>query len=167
MHNVVGQEGEKKEQGARASACAKQYDLRVMKLQPGPHGYNQRNQRELSTLSVIMDHLALGRHKQAADVTAARLKAVEMSNREGHFQNAQYLELLPVNTEGLTTADEKHMVRNEVLLNKKEWASSETGWPKSGKGKPENYTWQPQGKGKGEGKGQPKGKKGKGKTGKA
>ena len=129
---------------------------------------NHRNQRELSTLSSVLDHLALGRYKQAADVVAARLKAVETANREGSFTNGQFLELIPVNVEGLTTADEKQVLRNEALMSKGSWTNSGNDWSESGKGKFQNYTWVPKGK-KGDpkgNKGEQKRKKGKGKKGK-
>ena len=77
-----------------------------------------------------------------------------------------YLELLPVNPEGLTTADEKQVLRNAALLAKGNWSDSGKSWSASGKGAYQNYTWIPAGKaGKGAGKkGDQKGKgKGKGK----
>ena len=121
----------------------------------------------MSTMCVLLDHLTLGRYKEAADVVAARLKAVEMSNKEGHFGNAQFLELLPVNVEGLTSVDDKLVVRNETLMGKGDASSSSNAWIPSGKGKPENYTWVPKGRGKGDkddkGKKGDKGNKGKGK----
>ena len=73
---------------------------------------------------------------------------------------------------GLKTADDKQVVRNETLLNKKGWPSSEHDWKASGKGKPYNYAWIPAQKGdkgykgkKGDKskKGDQKGKKGDGK----
>ena len=151
-----------------APAVAKQFDLRVLKHQSGPNGINVRNQREMTTLCVLLDHLALGRYRQAADIAAARLKSVECANRDGHFQNAQFLELIAVNPEGLTTADEKLLVKNESLLSQKSWPSSGDGWPSSGKGNKGGapYSWIPNPKGNkgkkdgGKGKKGAKGKKG-------
>ena len=165
MKSVVGEDGEKLVKSKSAPAVAKQYDLRILKHIQSPNGMNQRNQREMSTLCVILDHLALGRHQQASDVAAARLKAVECANREGHFHNAQFLELLPVNVEGLTTADEKQLVQNEAQLNQKSWNSSGDAWWSSGKAsKGESYNWIPNVKAKGKDKGKDKAKgKGKGK----
>ena len=170
MKNVVGEDGEKIQKTTVAPAVAKQFDLRILKHQAGPSGINVRNQREMTTLCVMLDHLALGRYRQAADIAAARLKAVECANREGNFQNAQFLELIAVNPEGLTTADEKLLVKNEALLSQKSWPSSGDGWQNSGKGNKGGaaHTWipNPKGKGKkegGKGKKGAKGKKGDGK----
>ena len=41
--------------------------------------------------------------------------------------------MIPVNTEGLTTVDEKMLVRNESLLNQKSSPSSGDGWQNYGK----------------------------------
>ena len=175
MKSVVGEDGEQVKKTGAAPAVAKQFDLRVLKHQMGPSGVPvYRNQRELSTLCVILDHLALGRYRQAADVAAARLKSVEGANRGGHFHQSSFLELIPVNTEGLTTVDEKVLVRNESLLNQKSSPSSGDGWQSYGKGDKSHqpYSWIPQGKGKGKkegdkGKKGAKGKKGEGKGKKA
>ena len=165
MHDIVGEDGEVTKKDCPPPACAKQYDLRILRHQSGPHGINARHQRELSTLSTVLDHLVKGRNKQAADVVAARLKAVKTANREGHFTNGQFLELIPVNVEGLTTADEKQVLRNEALMSKGSWTGSGDDWSGFGKGKFSNYTWPAKGqkddqKAK---KGDQKGKKGKGK----
>ena len=93
---------------------------------------------------MVLDHLSLGRYRQAADVVAARLKSVERAHREGHFGNSQFLELVPVNPEGLTTADENLLMRNEA----REWHSSDGGWQNYEQGgKGANYQWIPKGKG--------------------
>ena len=155
MHGIVGEDGEIVNKQGPPPAVAKQYDLRILKHQKGSNGLNHRNQRELSTLCTVLDHLALGRYEQAADVVAARLKSVETANKDGHSQTGQYLEALPVNVEGLTTADEKQVAKNEVAMEKSDW-NSNGGWWQSGKGKPESYTWLPKGKGKGEKKGKEK-----------
>ena len=119
----------------------------------------------MTNLCVILDHLALGRYRQAADVAAARLKSVEGANRDGHFHQSSFLELVPVNTEGLTTADEKVLVRNESLLTQKNSSSSGEGWQNYGEGDKghQPYSWIPQGKGKGKKEKGAKGKKGEGK----
>ena len=162
MKKQVGEDGEKLEKTTSAPAVAKQYDHRVLKHIVGPNGYNVRNQREMTTLCVMLDHLALGRYQRAADVAAARLKSVERANREGHFGHAQFLELIEVNPEGLTSVDENLLVRNEATQNQKSWPSSDGGWQSSGWGSNSDYQWitQPQGKGKGADKGK-KGEKGK------
>ena len=164
MKKQVGEDGEKLEKTSTAPAVAKQYDLRVLKHIAGAKGYSVRNQREMTTLCVMLDHLALGRYQRAADVAAARLKSVERANREGHFVHAQYLELVEVNPEGLTSVDENLLVRNESAQSQKSWASSDGGWQNSDwRQSSDHYQWvssQPQGKGKGADKGK-KGEKGK------
>ena len=159
MKKQVGEDGEKLEKTNTAPAVAKQYDHRVLKHLAGPKGYNVRNQREMTTLCVMLDHLALGRYQRASDVAAARLKSVERANREGHFGNAQFLELVEVNPEGLTSVDEKLLVRNESTQSQKGWSSSDGGWQNSDWGNEgSNYQWLANQQGKG--KGSDKGKKG-------
>ena len=103
----------------------------------------------------------------AADVVAARLKSVEAGARGGHFHQSVFLELVPVNPEGLTTIDEKLLVKNETLLNQKSSSPHASEWTGHGKGGNSNssYSWTPSGNGKSK-KGGGKGKKGnKGKKG--
>ena len=71
-----------------------------------------------------MDHLALGRYEKTTDVVTARLKAVETANKDGNFHRAQFLEALPVNVKGLTTADEKQVAKNKVIMQKNDWTSN-------------------------------------------
>ena len=166
MHDTVGEEGESSRSKGPPPACAKQYDLRVFKRETGPQGINARNQREMSTLCWVLDHLAMGRYHQAADVVAGRIKSLETGNKEGHFHNAQFLELLPVHTEGLSSTDDKQVLRHEASASKGSWSSSGKDWTNYGKGKPSNYQWVPGDKSKQKGKGKSgvKGKaKGKGK----
>ena len=69
-----------------------------------------------------------------------------MANREGHSTNAQFLELLPVNVEGLTTADEKQVLRNEASMSRASWTGYGNDWNGSGKGRNQNYAWIQKGK---------------------
>ena len=167
MQAIVGQDGEKVKK-IGAPAVAKQYDLRVLRQQGNAQGTSyQRNQRELTTLCVVLDHMALGRYKQAADVVAAMLKSVEAGARGGHFYQSAFLELVPVNPDGLTTVDEKLLVKNEMLLNQKSSPAQASDWTGHGKGGNSNssHSWIPSGNGKSK-KGGGKGKKGnKGKKG--
>ena len=170
MHELVGDDGEVVSKKGAPPAVAKQFDLRILKHQKTPNGVNHRNQREMTTLCVALDHLALGRYEQAADVIASRLKAVETANKDGHFHTAQFLEAIPVNVEGLTTADEKMVAKRETQQSQTS-SNSDNAWWQSGKGKTSNYTWIPskdkgtKGKDKGKEKGKGKGKKGKEKVG--
>ena len=109
MENQVGRDGENADQGNTLPAAAKAYDLRVPKILPGAKTMF-RNHREISTLCVILDHLAQGRVNQAADFVASRLNAVEQSTRDGNWEDSRYLELRPAVTEGLVTKDERQMV---------------------------------------------------------
>ena len=150
-HAIVGQDGEKVKKIGAAPAVAKQYDLRVLRQHGNAQGKSYfRNQRELTTLCVILDHMALGRYKQAADVVAARLKSVEAGVRDGHFHESTYLELVPVNPEGLTTVDEKLLVKNETLLNRQTPSPHAAEWTGHGKGGSSNssHSWIPSGNGK-------------------
>ena len=168
MQAVVGQDGEKVKKIGSAPAVAKQYDLRVLKAQSGAvTGAASRNQRELTTLCVILDHMALGRYKAAADVVAARLKSVEAGARTGNYEESSFLELVPVNPETLVTVDEQLLIKNESMLSPKRSSPHASTWMGHGKGNGNNssYRWNPSGGGKNK-KGGGKGKKnGKGKKG--
>ena len=161
MHAIVGQDGEKVKKIGSAPAVAKQYDLRVLKAQRPAASANQRHHREMTTLCVILDHMALGRYKQAADVVAAKLKSIEAGVQDGQYVQAAYLELIPVNPDGLTTADEQLLIQNETRLNLKSSHTSDADWTGHGKGHNNNpsYAWIPAGNGKGK-KGGGKGKEG-------
>ena len=168
MHVVVGQDGEKAKKIGSAPAVAKQYDLRVLRqLEVSQGKAYLRNQRELTTMCVMLDHMALGRYKQAADVMAARLKSVEAGIQTGNFETSAFLELVAVNPEGLTTVDEKLLIKNESMLNHKSSSPHSSTWMGHGKGNGSNssYRWNPSGGGKNK-KGGGKGKKnGKGRKG--
>ncbi|CAK0814125.1 unnamed protein product, partial [Prorocentrum cordatum] len=120
-----------------------------------------RNLREMNAICVALDHLALGRTKRCADLLTQRFKAVEMAATEGHWDRAQYLELLESDTVSLRTKDEECMVTKEQELAQRvrghEKPTYAGAWPKSGPGK--GYQEYCQDK-KGEAKG--KEKKGKG-----
>ena len=105
-----------------------------------------RNIREMHTLAVVLDHLALGRTRAAADVCAQRLKALEMAVTTGTWEKAQYIEL--VEPEGATLVDkeEEFIATREVELQRR----------LHGPGGSANYdsVWrQEDGKGKGKDKG--------------
>ena len=109
MENQVGRDGERENQGNELPASAKAYDLRILKTRSG-FQQNARSQREMSTLCVVLDHLAQGRVNQAADIVAARLKAVDQTMVDGNWETSRFLELLPANPESMTTKDERQMV---------------------------------------------------------
>ena len=92
MSDRVCREGEAASWGRYDTpAVAKGYYLRV--LRPSSGG-SLRNQREMHTLCVALDHLGQGRPSFAADLLTRRLMAVEMANRDGNWDRAQFLELI-------------------------------------------------------------------------
>ena len=92
MSDRVCREGEAASWGRYDTpAVAKGYYLRV--LRPSSGG-SLRNQREMHTLCVALDHLGQGRPSFAADLLTRRLMAVEMANRGGNWDRAQFLELI-------------------------------------------------------------------------
>ena len=98
-------------------ASAKSYYLRVLKM--GVAQGSMRNLREMTTLCTILDHLALGRTRQAADTVAQRLKAVEMACADGHWERAQHLELAPPDATPLTSKSEEYLVAQGLKLKAK------------------------------------------------
>ena len=52
----------------------------------------------MNTLAVIMDHLALGRYREAADTAGQRLKALELASTTGNWKAAAEVELIPQDT---------------------------------------------------------------------
>ena len=138
---------------------AKSYYYRMLAVTHTSMGL--RNSRELLTLSVILDFLALQQPMRAADVVAQRLKAVEQSVVDGQWDRAQFLELLEgAGTTLVNKSEEMLLVKEQetrARIRARIWKGS------SGSG---GYsTWQrdggkdpPFGKGKGKGKGKNKGK---------
>ena len=98
-------------------ASAKSYYLRVLKM--GVAQGSVRNLREMTTLCAILDHLAFGRTRQAADTVAQRLKAVEMACADGHWERAQHLELAPPDATPLTSKSEEYLVAQGLKLKAK------------------------------------------------
>ena len=163
MENRVGRDGEAAAWEAMATpASAKSYFLRVLKLDPV---HNRRNLREMYTVATALDHLALGRHRQAADLLTQRLKALELASSSGNWERAQFLELLEQDTAPLVDNAEAMMVCKEAdflrKLNKSansfnnDWSKPNAGW----KPNAEWSTSKGKGKGKSKGKGKGKGKK--------
>ena len=161
MEDRVGRDGEAKAWDKDSTpASAKSYFLRVMKPN-GEKSASIRNVREMHTLAVIMDHLALGRTRAAADVCAQRLKALELASTTGSWERAQYIEL--VEPEGATLVDkeEEFIATKEVELNRRlhgrgGWQPYEQNWKQhdhdKAKGKEKGKFLQNQTKGKGKGK---------------
>lgn len=81
---------------------------------------NVRSMRvEVKTLCEVFDRLARKQPKEAADIVAQRVKAVERACQEEHWQSAQYLEL--INPEAATLLDrgEQVFLAREFLLDQK------------------------------------------------
>ena len=182
MENRVGRDGEAAAWTKDATpASAKSYYLRVLKLEPGG---TKRNMREMHSLATALDHLALGRPRQAADLLMQRLKALELASNSGTWEKASFLELLDAEDATLVNKEEAFMVAKETELSHRlsrrtssvgwsqDWTSSQDVWP-VGKGKSAPWgqpsAWRPKGKGQGKpdgGKDKGKGKWGKEKKGK-
>jgi hypothetical protein len=120
MDNAVARDGENQSWGRMdAPASAKSYFLQV--LGPRSQSAGTRNLREMSTLSTILDHLALGRVGQAADVATQRLKSVEMAHKDGHWNRSVFLELVPEESATLVSRDEHHLMQKESELHTKQF----------------------------------------------
>eukprot|EP00435_Cladocopium_sp_Y103_P020627 s2315_g5.t1 len=80
---------------------------------------NLRSQRELKTLCTALDMLAVKQPAHAADVLTQRVKAVERATLDGHWGQAQFLELLSPEQGGLLERDEQVYTSREYLLDMK------------------------------------------------
>lgn len=119
-----------------------------------------RTLRELKTLALVLDRLVSDRRREAADLIAQRIKALELSLVDSGWHRAQFLELLPQEGATLMETDETAMVSKQHLLDSKLKAAGKS-WPATWQ-KPQEEALRKDAdeKGKGKGKGQ-KGKKGK------
>ncbi|CAE7375548.1 unnamed protein product [Symbiodinium sp. CCMP2592] len=81
----------------------------------GPKQLQIRLMREMKTLATALDQIAAGRAHAAADTIAQRLKALELSQADGSWNRAQFLELLEPEGPSL-------LERDEAVLASKEWA---------------------------------------------
>ena len=75
-----------------------------------------RADREMRTLCTALDLLARKLPAHAADVLGQRLKAIEKSCHDGHWQAAQFLELFGPDSGGLLERDEEVFMNREHLL---------------------------------------------------
>lgn len=147
MEDRVGRDGEAAMWDKEAApASARSYYLRVL-LTKYPD-MKARNSREMFTLSVLLDHLARGRTRRAADLAAQRMKAIERAMRDkGSWDAAQYLELLPTGGDSMIEKEEELVIARERELNRRlsghpsggggkgdGWGSGSKGAPFGGKG---------------------------------
>jgi hypothetical protein len=173
MEDRVGRDGEHEEwERTEAPASAKSYYLRELRDQKPPLGL--RSLREANTLCHILDHLALGRTREAADVAVQRLKSIEMNSATGDWLSTS-LELVPNDTTSLVSRDEYRLVQKETEARRKmgsqfPYKPYKPDYKGYGKGKDtsDQHEWIPYKpyKGNGKGKGKGKDKKGKEKRGK-
>ena len=160
MEDRVGRDGEAGAWAADAMpASAKSYFYRVLRV-THPNG-GIRNHREMLTICTVLDHIAKGRHMQAADVLGQRLKAVEAAIVDGSWDRAQYLELVDPEGPLLAGRAEQHMSQREYDFQMR--LSTRGGWSSSGQGSWSSGGGGSKGSGKDKGKGKSKGKKGFGK----
>ena len=155
MEDRVGRDGEAAMWDKEAApASARSYYLRVLLTKYTD--MKQRNSREMFTLSVLLDHLARGRTRRAADLAAQRLKAIERSMRDkGSWEAAQYLELLPTEGDSMLEKEEELVIARERELNRRLAGPAPSGGGKSaGWGSPGGGRYQGGGKGAPFGKGE-------------
>eukprot|EP00435_Cladocopium_sp_Y103_P044514 s49_g12.t1 len=107
-----------------------------------------RTQRELRTLGKGLDLLAKGETGQCADLLCQRVKALDRAAQEGHWNSAQYLELLPPDRVTLLERDEELYLRNEYIIDRKAKQYERPQFPPVKPAKGEGKTDRPQ-KGKG------------------
>ena len=165
MENKVGRDGEAGSwDGLATPASAKSYYFRVFKTVYPSAGL--RNMRELHSLCTALDHLAMGRSRSAADLIAQRIKALERAIVDGHWTQAQYLEVLEPDDTTLLTRDEEYIVTQETELQQR-LRGKGAAWGDKGAGAWKGAGWKGQKgekggkdgrKGKGKGKGQKDGK---------
>lgn len=100
--------------------------------------------REITTLAYVQDLLLSGRPAEAADVTAQRLKSLELSLTGQSWQTSQKLELIPAPEASLTSRPEVELALKEARLDAKTKPGTSSSWGKgqqkgkskeSGKGK--------------------------------
>ena len=119
------------------------------------------------TLRHVLDHLALGRTQEAADICAQRLKSVQLASKHGNWDRSRFIELVPMADSDLADPSEKKVANRGLKDNKELEGTSSSGkpWVESGKrkggGKKQKneddgkgfYNWVPYGrKGNGNGK---------------
>ncbi|CAK0851598.1 unnamed protein product, partial [Prorocentrum cordatum] len=146
MEDRVGRDGEALAWGAdEVPASAKSYYLRVLK-QGLEKDTSLRNLREMHTVCVALDHLALGRTRTAADVLAQRLKALGLASTHGTWEKAQPLEL--VDPEGATLVDKEEELEavREVALERR--LGGKGAWPTYGSDSWKSGAHSTKGKGK-------------------
>jgi hypothetical protein len=119
MEDRVGRDGEAAMWDKEAApASARSYYLRVLLTKYTD--MKLRNSREMYTLCVLLDHLARGRTRRAADLAAQRLKAIERAMCDkGSWEAAQFLELLPTEGDSMIEKEEELVISREKELKRR------------------------------------------------
>jgi hypothetical protein len=123
-----------------APSSGKMYYMRHIKPETSHH--QVRNLREMKTICTALDHIAMGRAGQAADVLSQRLKAVELATKENDWSRACFLELVEEDTANLVSTDEQLLIRKETEARDKQYVSKYSA-KGSGKYGHEQPKWQP------------------------
>eukprot|EP00438_Fugacium_kawagutii_P001021 Skav205829 [mRNA] locus=scaffold160:57004:58638:- [translate_table: standard] len=119
-----------------------------------------RVQREIRTLAQVLDHLGVGEVERSADLVSQRLKAIELSVQDQGWHRAQYVELIPLESDGLADIEEVRTASREQLLESKMRRYQGGGKPNRDYGREADKGFQKgrgkegQKKGKGKGRGQ-------------
>jgi hypothetical protein len=119
MEDRVGRDGEAAMWDKEAApASARSYYLRVLLTKYTD--IKLHNSREMYTLCVLLDHLARGRTRRAADLAAQRLKAIERAMCDkGSWEAAQFLELLPTEGDSMIEKEEELVISREKELKRR------------------------------------------------
>eukprot|EP00971_Amphidinium_carterae_P334199 6469340-Amphidinium_carterae.1 len=128
--------GADSQQGQVVHPCAHAYYLMVLVPQHRAR-LTIRTQRELRTWSIVLDLLVKHQIGAAADIAAQRLKALEKSAVDGHWDAAELLELVPPEQATLLEKAENRALQKELMLDRK---YSHQNW--KGKGDSKGKEWE-------------------------
>ena len=124
------------------------YLMTVLTPQMGTR-LNLRTHRELKTICTAIDMVAA----QAADVLSQQMKSLVKATEDGHWNSAQFLELLsPEGSSLLERAEELYTSREYLLGIRIKNYDQPTGHRPEGRGQPEKGGKKGREKGKGKGK---------------
>jgi hypothetical protein len=102
--------------GAHLVPCAVTYFTSVYCGNNPMSTIGVRNAREMRTWCEVLDALVRGDLPQLGDIAIQRLKAVMLSVQDGGWNQAKFLELIPMNDVQLVTTDERRsMLRERVV----------------------------------------------------
>eukprot|EP00971_Amphidinium_carterae_P328395 6460247-Amphidinium_carterae.2 len=113
--------------------AAHSYFLQIMQPQHRER-LSLRNAREIRTWCICLDLLAQGKLAQAADIGSQRLKALEKATVDGHWELAQYLELVPAGNTTLLENHEERSLAQEVARDRRLGLAVKGNWSGNSKG---------------------------------